>query len=918
MANKFEFLNIAIKYIFSFIFILSGFSLLATHNRAGEITYREIDELTIEATVTTYTKATSAQVDRDSLFVEWGDNTGSYVKRILEIDLGNNVKKNVYTSTHVYPGRATYTISMTDPNRVAEIQNLNFPNSENIKFHIFITFTFTNQDFNGSNSSVILKQDPIDIACLNQPFIHIPGAYDADDDSLVFELTTPRGENGEFIFDYQLPNKILPSPDNTFTIDKTNGQITWASPKKTGEYNVAILIKEYRNGFLLNTMIRDMQIFVLDCDNKPPFIESPDEICVIAGEKIEFEITVTDPDIGQKVFLEANGGPFEITPNTPILDGPGGYANVPFTAKFTWDTKCEDIRKNPYEIVLRAVDNGLTVGSVNAGLAYLKSVNIKIVGPAPENLIADSDKNNVYLEWDKPYQCEVTENMFFQGFSVWRIDKSIDIPFDKCDPGIDGKGYKNIGSPSINIENGKYVFTDGTPEKGITYCYRVVAEFAKLSPSGNPFNFIQSLVSNEICIQLRRDIPLLTKASIVTTDIANGEIELSWIKPNPIDLDTLENPGPYKYQLQRADGINGTNFQNVPGASFSTLNFGNDVVFTFNDIGIDTETRGYNYRVAFFANGTENFYDNSPSSSTVFLNIFSSDQLNLINWESQTSWTNFMNYIYRFDIQNNNFEFIDSTNQNIYNDTGLINGEEYCYIIETKGSYLIPELDFVINNFSNESCGVPLDTIPPCTPVLQLKNACEEASQTTPEEEFTNTLTWSRIDFSCTNSSDVVQYNIYFKYNIEDEFILLEEIKDIEIISINHKPETGLTACYAISAVDSIGNESDLSLFLCIEDCPSYILPNAFTPNGDGFNDQFIPILNRFVTRIKFEVYNEWGQKVFETTDPQINWNGTNFSGAQLADGVYYYTCEVYQNSANAGEFPFDFLKGSIQILKSN
>jgi gliding motility-associated-like protein len=163
-----------------------------------------------------------------------------------------------------------------------------------------------------------------------------------------------------------------------------------------------------------------------------------------------------------------------------------------------------------------------------------------------------------------------------------------------------------------------------------------------------------------------------------------------------------------------------------------------------------------------------------------------------------------------------------------------------------------------------------------------------------------------------------VAYNIYFKFNIEDNFLLLATIDDIQVVEFDHKPEMGLTACYAISAVDSVGNESDISPFFCIEDCPSYILPNAFTPNGDGSNDFFIPILNRFVSSVRFEVFNEWGQKVFETNDPEINWNGTNFQNLPLHDGVYYYTCEVFQTSAVQGEQSYDFLKGFIQILKSN
>ena len=91
--------------------------LMATHNRAGEITVRQTGDLTVEVTVTTYTKTSSTQADRDSVEVFWGDGSSEYVFRINGEGepLSNNRKLNYYVASHTYPGRATYTISMMDP-----------------------------------------------------------------------------------------------------------------------------------------------------------------------------------------------------------------------------------------------------------------------------------------------------------------------------------------------------------------------------------------------------------------------------------------------------------------------------------------------------------------------------------------------------------------------------------------------------------------------------------------------------------------------------------------------------------------------------------------------------------------------------------------------------------------------------------
>ena len=78
----------------------------ATHNRAGEITYVQTGPLSIEATVTTYTKASSTGADRDSILVDWGDGETEIIFRSNgqgEIIPGEDIKINFYISTHTYP-----------------------------------------------------------------------------------------------------------------------------------------------------------------------------------------------------------------------------------------------------------------------------------------------------------------------------------------------------------------------------------------------------------------------------------------------------------------------------------------------------------------------------------------------------------------------------------------------------------------------------------------------------------------------------------------------------------------------------------------------------------------------------------------------------------------------------------------------
>ena len=81
-----------------------------------------------------------------------------------------------------------------------------------------------------------------------------------------------------------------------------------------------------------------------------------------------------------------------------------------------------------------------------------------------------------------------------------------------------------------------------------------------------------------------------------------------------------------------------------------------------------------------------------------------------------------------------------------------------------------------------------------------------------------------------------------------------------------------------------------------IDSCSLYVLPNVFTPNGDGSNDNFIPFPYHFVDKINLKIFNRWGKIVFTTENPDINWDGKDKNnGMKCSDGVYFYICDVYE-----------------------
>lgn len=918
-----------------FLCFLTGIhEVSATHNRAGEVTYEQTGNLSVRATVTTFTKASSIPADRDTVELCWGDGTCSMLVRVNgpigssgvpngEI-LTNDIKRSEYVGEHTYPGIGHYKMSMQDPNRNGGICNLNFPLSQNVPFFISTTVTFFDPIFQAWNNSPILTQPPVDIACVGQPFLHNPGAFDQDGDSLAYELITPFEADGAQVEDYTLP----PEPPNSISMDPVTGNIVWAvphSPCPSGEYNIAFYIVEFRGGIPIDTLIRDMQIRVVECNNLPPEIQAPLSICVIAGDLVEFDVEATAPftEPDQLVNLTALGGPLNLG---ATFDQVPDYMPQPLSRTFSWQTECDDISDQEYKVIFRAADDFKILVQIDDGMdtVYLSSlhvVRIKVVGPPPENVLAEPNQQDINVSWENPYECEVTENDFFQGFTVWRRLGSNSFPIDICEPGLAGKGYTKLTpAPITDLANGRYAYTDVGLERGKTYCYRILAEFAGVTAGGFPFNEVESLPSEEVCVQLSRDIPLIIQDSVTVTDTNNGEIMVRWIKPKAEDLDTIQNPGPYEYKLYRAIGFNPaeTDFIEVPGATFTSPTFAGANDTTFFDTGLNTTDNPYTYRVAFTVDNEPEPLGFTTPASSVYLSIASTDETNILTWEEVVPWDNYSYTIYR--LKGTIWDSIGVATDPEFSESGLLNGVEYCYRVKSYGTYGLGDIPGPLLNMSQESCGIPLDTIPPCPPELTVSNICnstEPGDACLVEGDLSNTLNWTNPIVTCEATDDVIGYRIYYKPTESDDFDLLGEIDDALTLDTLHFPDVGLAGCYAITAIDTFFNESAFSNIVCVDNCPFYNLPNAFTPNGDNSNEVFKPYPYCFINSIDMKIFNRWGQLVFETSDPNINWDGTNLTGKALAEGTYFYTCQVFEQRVS-GVDQGETLSGYIELIRGN
>jgi gliding motility-associated-like protein len=854
--------------------VVCPFLAFATHQRAAEITYRHVSGLTYEITLISYTFTPSpANAFREYLLINWGDGTASEIRRVQVTYLPDEITYNKYLGQHTFPGPSTYTISCEDPNRNGGI--LNIPNSINTPLFI-VSELMISPFIGGYNNSPVLLIPPIDNGCVNQPFYHNPGAYDADGDSLSYKLITCRGALGQ-----PIPGYTLPAASKSLTLNQVTGDLIWDSPEQQGEYNIAILIEEWRDGLRIGSVLRDMQIIVLACNNRPPVIDSVFDTCVEAGKILRFPVKTYDPD-SNNITLTGTGGPLLITDNPATLEPNPATGKGHTQALFRWNTACNHIKKNPYQMFFKAKDDGSPVS-----LVTFKSIKILVIGPAPENLTAYPIGNTITLNWDN-YGCENA-----LGYQIYRkADSSGYVP-GYCETGVPGYlGYTKIAEYT---DISKTTYLDDNKGsglmRGLKYCYLIVAYYPDRA---------ESYASNEACATLKKDVALITNVSINTTLENTGSVYVAWSKPT--EIDPVQAPGPYKYIVARSRSDASEQFVLI-----DSLNSLNDTILT--DTLLNTERFGFNYRIDLYNVTTGNRFliGSSPVASSMFLSLTPTDKMVMLNWTNAVPWSNSRFVIFRKGPEANVFDSVGMSTVPNYRDMGLVNGLRYCYKIKSIGKYSASGFVEPIINFSQEKCAIPIDNIPPCPPLLNIITLCKE---------MTNVLSWTKPADSCP--ADMARYYIYFTPG-QGEPVLYDSIFNPFDTVYYHKQANTIVGCYGIVAVDSAGNRSAMSNIVCIDitaglEC-RYNLPNIFTPNGDSFNDYFRPIYNFSVEEVNMKIFDRWGKEVFETTDPDINWDGKDKTTNQpCSDGTYFYVCDLFEIKLS-GTVKRN-LHGSVTILR--
>lgn len=103
--------------------------------------------------------------------------------------------------------------------------------------------------------------------------------------------------------------------------------------------------------------------------------------------------------------------------------------------------------------------------------------------------------------------------------------------------------------------------------------------------------------------------------------------------------------------------------------------------------------------------------------------------------------------------------------------------------------------------------------------------------------------------------------------------------------------------------VSNICGTADASTIVYEEDCSySIYIPNTFTPDGDGINDYWQPVVYNLM-KYEVNVFDRWGSVVFHSEDPKEVWVGGNNNGDYFVpDGLYFYQIKFISDQIDAGE----------------
>ena len=725
-------------------------------------------------------------------------------------------------------------------------------------------------------------------------------------------------------------------PGGAVTIDSQTGLTTFLAPM-AGIYVIAVEILEYRNGLLIGKSRRDIQLLSVTCPPNPrpniggvgthPNAVNNNTIEIMAGDSVCVDIGAIDPNIDD-VDITANGAVFDPNQTNPAATFSPGSGNGQALGEFCWDTDCDQDRPQPYTFTVRAIDDGCPPKS------DFSAFNI-IVNPytGPDSIVGPDSicfGNHLGVQYTVPNASKFSFQWSVSGGTIVgsSTDSVVTVDWNINTVGtitLQAVSWKGCTSPPIskNVAVG-FSFAIGISDDTIA-CYN---DTLQLGIENNPdLNYVWSPGNDFVNpnVGIAQYIINQPQSLLLTAyDIAGCEDTASVfvdmyppiINPAIQGPDTLcfgeefslnysTNAGAalfYDWQIINGAITNGANTSAVTvdwnHSSEGMLSV--DISDTFGcslprevkmikiggpiiaDAGADTIACDFE-TVSIGGNGITGLdYSWVPTTNLISPNSPSTDLIVTQGQTYELLVSDSLNCVERDTVVVSKHPPFDVE---IFGQTAICEGEPL-QLNASDAAFYQWSPDSVLSNAAIQNPVAYPDTTTTFSLLASDSNGCMDSAQ----------LTLSVQQFP--------DFSLFF-----DTAYFLGQTGVAEVFTtmdllFNWSPSTGLSCAncpnpdinadysttYTLNITDPSGCFSIDTVFdVTVNRDFNFEVPSAFTPNGDGLNDEARVYTYGIKEVLEFSIFNRWGEMVFTTDKLDRGWNGIYNGQMQPSHTVFAY-----------------------------
>lgn len=794
------------------------------------------------------------------------------------------VERYIYRGKYYLPQACSdYLFYWEDCCRNGIITNINLPGSTGLRVE-----ARWNKLQAGCDDSPAFSALPVPYICQGQLINYNQGGYDPDGDSLVYTMVEPLSNisTGGFTpFQYNTPFSAtypLTTTTGSVIFNSGTGQITFTA-SNTEITCLAIRIDEYRNDTLIGSVIRDIQVVVLNCNNLAPeqvlnnfenlsgaTVIGPNTIDVCPGSTMSFDVFSHDPDnnnllLFSNISTVLNGGVAAVTNFTNdsakinLTWTPSGSdtGNYVITVTMT-DDACPVFGQSAYSFVIHVPASTYIGPDISLcwpdTVAQLTVSGGSVFAWTPSNGLSDTSIYNpiaipgvtttYYVESNLSSNCKNKDTVVVFVLPSLVLNPTSDLD-TVCagDPvhlfagitGGGGAGY-NVNWTSVGTPfNSSQINPIANPNIPTTYfldvtsglCQQNDSVFVFARPNPNP-NF--TFIPTDLC-------PL----SHATINYANNTTGLT---PNwnfgTANIMSGSGWGPYVV------------YYTTPGVKSVTLQV--------------TDLTGCTSKDTMSATVHPN-----PNAEFSASPLEGCDPLIVDFVNSSTGTGPNSTYYWNFGDGNTSTDSIPSNSFNAgdFDVTMIATTSWGCSDTVTKNNY-VHVINSVVAGFTTDA-------------VSGLEYDISQATfHFTNTSEYADTYLWNFGDGTPTST----ETNPVHSY------------KNVGFYSV------------ILYAYNEYCYDSFTFSIIDVNSWNDIIFPSAFSPNNDGNNDFFRELYKKGVVNLNYKIYNRWGTKVYETSSPNGSWDG-RYNNTDCEVGVYIWEAEATMLNGNHLS-----KKGNVTLLK--